>query len=127
MTSLIDQLESDEGFRAKPYQCTQDVWTFGHGFTFLTRDESREVLRMKVTKLERELHSSIKNLSPARQDVLVNMAFNLGVDGLYKFKMMWNAIYCGNYNRAADEMLNSKWAGQVKGRATRLADEMRKG
>lgn len=127
MTSLIDQLERDEGFRAKPYQCSEGVWTFGHGFTFLTRDESREVLRMKVTKLERELRSSIKNLSPARQDVLINMAFNLGVGGLYNFKMMWNAIYSGDYDRAADEMLDSKWARQVKGRATRLADEMRKG
>ena len=125
--TLIEQLEHDEGFRPKPYLCSENVWTFGHGFTFLTEDESRAVLQIKVNKLREALHSDIKNLTPARQNVILNMAYNLGINGLYRFKFMWNAIYRGDYDRAAREMLNSKWAVQVKGRAVRLADEMRKG
>ena len=125
--NLIDQLERDEGFREKPYQCTSGVWTIGHGFTYLTLEESRAVLNIRVNKLRSELNSSIKYLSPARQDVLLNMAYNLGVGGLFRFKFMWNAIYRKDFNRAAEEMLNSRWAKQVNGRAIRLAEAMRKG
>ena len=125
--TLSEQLELDEGFRPKPYQCTEGVWTFGHGFTYLTIEESRTVLRLKIDKLRADLHHDIKHLSPARQDVIINMAYNLGLGGLFGFKMMWAALYRGDYDTAADEMLNSRWARQVKGRAVRLADEMRKG
>lgn len=124
---LIDQIERDEGFREKPYKCTSDVWTFGHGFTYLTIEESRAVLKIRIESLRSILHQSINDLSPARQDVIVNMAFNLGVTGLFKFKRMWTALYQKDYNWAASEMLDSKWAKQVKGRAVRLADTMRRG
>ena len=125
--NLIDQLERDEGFRSKPYQDTEGIWTIGHGFTSLSLDESRKVLKMKVRKIQKQLSPLIRNLTPARQDVLVNMAYNLGLDGLYRFKRMWAAIYSNDYDKAAEEMLNSKWAIQVKGRAIRLAEIMRKG
>ena len=46
---------------------------------------------------------------------------------LNKFKKMWSAIEDEDYNNAAVEMLDSRWAEQVKGRATRLSDIMRTG
>jgi lysozyme len=125
--TLLEELERDEGFREKPYKCSEDVWTFGHGFTFLSVEESRVVLNMKIDKLRDTLNPSIKNLTPARQDVIVNMAYNLGIVGLFSFKLMWNAIYQKDWERASKEMLNSKWSRQVGGRAKRLAEEMRKG
>jgi lysozyme len=67
----------------------------------------------------------VLNLSPVRQDVLFNMAFNLGVSRLMLFKNTLAYIKNGNYNAAASNMLLSKWAGQVKGRAVRLANMMR--
>ena len=67
-----------------------------------------------------------------RAEVLLNMAFNLGVDGLLGFKntlaMLRAAIEgYGSYARVADGMLNSLWANQVGRRADELARQMRTG
>ena len=59
--------------------------------------------------------------------IVANMAFNLGMPRLNKFKKMWSAIEDEDYNNAAVEMLDSRWAEQVKGRATRLSNIMRTG
>ena len=59
--------------------------------------------------------------------VCVNMAFNLGMPRLNKFKKMWSAIEDEDYDHAAVEMLDSRWASQVKGRATKLANAMHNG
>lgn len=68
----------------------------------------------------------------ARAEVLLNMTFNLGVDGLLKFKntlSMLRAAVEGHasYSRVADGMLNSLWARQVGRRADELAQQMRTG
>lgn len=67
-----------------------------------------------------------------RAEVLLNMAFNMGVDGLLRFKntlaMLRAAIEGhGSYGRVADGMLNSLWAKQVGRRADELARQMRTG
>ena len=66
-----------------------------------------------------------EGLGDARREVLVNMAFNLGYWKLNKFVKFKQALMERNYDRAAHEMLDSKWSGQVKGRAQRLAKVMR--
>lgn len=85
------------------------------------------ILKTRVKRLHNQLLPSMKNLSPARQEVLVNMSFNLGVEGLFKFRRMWAAIRAHNFDLAADEMLDSKWARQVGSRAEELSEKMRKG
>ncbi len=69
----------------------------------------------------------IAGLDGARQGVLYNMSFNLGIKGLLGFRNTLRMVECGQYADAAAGMLNSKWARQVKGRATRLACQMRTG
>jgi lysozyme len=127
MRDLVRQLKRHEGFRSKPYQCTAGVWTWGYGFTSITEDEADLVLRLKVLDLRHTLHSRIYHLTPLRQNVIINMAYNLGLEGIGKFRRMWTAIDAGDYNLAADEMLNSKWARQVGNRAVELAEQMRTG
>lgn len=61
------------------------------------------------------------------RDVLVEMAFQLGEHGLDKFLQMKAAIIAQKWDRAADEMLNSKWAQQTPNRAQSLAEIMRNG
>ena len=67
------------------------------------------------------------NTDPIRQKVLIDMAVNLGVGGLLQFRRMIAAIELGDYGAAADQMLDSRWAEQVKTRADRLAEMMRTG
>jgi lysozyme len=55
------------------------------------------------------------------------MAFNLGVPRLCKFRKMWAEVHEKDFTTASHEMLDSKWARQVKGRATELADLMKAG
>lgn len=68
-----------------------------------------------------------KCLDPIRQMVLIDMAFNLGINNLLQFKKTLQAIEQANYTEAAKEMLNSKWAIQVGKRALRLAKMMESG
>ena len=74
-----------------------------------------------------QTHPIVLTLSAERQIVLGEMAFNLGVPRLSGFKKMWAALAVGDFDQAALEMLDSKWATQVHGRATRLAEELRRG
>ena len=68
-----------------------------------------------------------KNLSDARQRVLVNMCFNLGLTRLLGFKKFLAALEAEDWDRAAEEMLDSKWAVQVGPRSTRLRDLLLEG
>ena len=65
-------------------------------------------------------------LDPARQMVVMNMIFNMG-NRFDAFKKMHAAMDLGDYAEAAVQMLDSRWAAQVKGRANMLADQMREG
>ena len=83
-----------------------------------------------VQIVENELlaaHPCVAELDSVRQLVLVDMAFNMGVPRLRGFKKMWAAIHKGDYTTAAKEMLDSRWANQVKSRSTILANMMHVG
>lgn len=133
---LIAALKIDEGLRLKAYKDTVGVWTVGYGRahvapnTVWTQEQAERALIEDVTRHNAEMHRAIpwaKNLDPVRRRVLENMAFNLGVKGLLGFKNTLEFVRTGQYDKAADGMLFSKWAKQVKGRAVRLAQEMRTG
>ena len=126
---FIRQLEKDEGFRAKPYQDSAGVWTIGHGLTYLTKDESAAIVAMRLDDIQDRLNRErwYRKLSDKRKDVIIQMVYNLGFYGVCQFVNMIDAIDREDWNSAADEMLNSKWAEQVGKRAKRLAKQMRRG
>ncbi len=62
-----------------------------------------------------------------RGEVLVEMAYQIGAGGLFKFKKMWAALAVGAYSGAAHEMLDSRWAKQTPKRAKELAEIMQTG
>ena len=142
---LREELKRDEGFSRKPYKDTMGYWTIGYGHctgnelpTLIARGISEEFanellegdiqVAIEQTELLCLKHSiDFDKLSDARQRVLVNMCFNLGAVGLSKFKRMWYCIAYKDWNGAAEEMLESSWSKQVKGRAARLATMMKEG
>ena len=69
----------------------------------------------------------LANLDVVRFAALENMAFNLGVNGLLEFTETLAAIKQGNYDLAAEDMLQSEWAQQVGDRAKRLAEQIKTG
>jgi lysozyme len=62
-----------------------------------------------------------------RQAVLMNMAFQLGIAGLMKFKSTLAFIEAGDYENASANMLKSLWAKQTPNRASEMAQQMRTG
>jgi lysozyme len=100
---------------------------YEHG---ITEADARYLAENDVQIVEEELvrsHPCVDKLDSVRQLVLMDMAFNMGVPRLCKFKNMWNAIHNEDFPNAAKEMLDSRWAIQVKSRSTKLANAMHNG
>lgn len=132
--NLVDLLTLHEGYRQFPYRCTAGKLTIGIGFnlddTGLFEDEAKAVLSLRIMRTARQLEKHlpwITNLDPVRQAVLLDMAYNLGVPGLLKFKNTLADVQAGRYAAAAGKMLQSKWADQVGKRAVRLSQMMESG
>lgn len=137
-SELTRQLKGDEGVKPCAYQDHLGFWTIGVGrlvderkpgsglrpeeITFLLNNDIDD----RIRELGRRLPFFIE-LDPARQGVLLNMSFQMGVDGLLGFKNTLKLVEQGRYDEAAEGMLNSKWAGQTPERARRLAVQMRTG
>lgn len=134
---LIKELRRDEGVVPHAYQDSLGYWTIGVGRLIdrrkggrLTEDEIDYLLTNDIRECEADLDRQLpwwRKLSDARQRVLLNMRFNLGMAGLLSFKRTLTSIQEGNYELAAVQMLESKWATQVGARARRLSDMMRNG
>ena len=98
--------------------------------TGLTEEEAYYLCMNDIAIVEKELLQNkpiVNQLDAVRQMVLVDMAFNMGVPRLCKFKKMWNAIYEKKWEAASLEMLDSRWARQVGRRASILSDAMKNG
>ena len=128
---LIDQLKRDEGFSDKMYKDTVGMWTIGYGTNLdigISEEEAEYLLQNRVNKVidsAEEKFSWFKDLSLPRQAVVINMVYNLGIEGFSKFNVTIDSISKGRYEEAAKHMMDSKWATQVKGRARRLAEQMK--
>jgi lysozyme len=137
-SELIRQLRADEGERANVYQDSLGYWTIGVGRLVdpakkgggLRSDEIAYLLNNdvddRIEALTRKL-PWFQDLDDARRGVLLNMAFQLGVEGLLGFKSTLQLVMEGKYENAAHAMLQSKWAAQTPARAKRLAEQMRSG
>ena len=68
--------------------------------------------------------SAFSSLSDERQEVILNMAFNMGRSKLNGFDQLRYHLQNDNWNGAMQEMLDSDWSGQVGNRALRLGKVM---
>ena len=133
MHSIEDQLILHEGLRLKPYSCTAGKLTIGVGRNLkdkgITHDEAMILLRNDIAEVTAQLERFdwFRALGPVRRKVLIDMCFNLGMAGLLGFQKMIEALKRADYEAAADEMVNSRWYGQVGERGRRLVAMMRTG
>lgn len=149
--NLIEQLKEQEGFRGNYYQCTANKKTIGYGRNVdnnpfstkelemlgredfdcepMTEDEAEQLLLNDVNEVIELIKGRLPwdVLCDARKAVCVNMAFNIGIAGFFQFKNMLSAISSGDYEKAAVEMLDSRWKNQVGYRAITLALQMNGG
>ena len=126
---LIEELKRDEGVVLSLYQCSAGKNTIGVGRNLddrgITEDESDYLLSNDIDLCVEELEGTFPwftTLSDARQRVMVNMCFNLGLSRLLGFEKFLAAMEAGDWETAGIEMLDSKWAVQVGNRSERLKD-----
>lgn len=134
--AYIERIKLDEGLRLKPYKDTADPpkTTIGYGRNLddkgITKEEAEFLFTNDCKEVIEGLERGIpwfRNLSQARQGVLVNMAFNLGVPGLLKWTNTLKAMERGDFDKAAAYMQGSLWRTQVGLRAARLIEQVRVG
>ena len=135
---LVRQLRGDEGVEPCVYRDSLGYWTIGIGrlvdkrkpgaglrpieIDFLLNNDIED----RINELTRRL-KWFQDLDDARRGVLLNMSFQLGVDGLLKFERTLGLVEAGQYDLAAHAMLQSLWAKQTPVRAKRMAEQMRGG
>lgn len=134
--ALIDKVKAQEGFKSHPYTDSVGKLTIGYGFNIapdgpgLTAEECSYVLTIRLTKVHADVFNALpwfRGLNTARADVLVDMAYNMGLNGLLGFHRMLAMAEVGNYEGAAAAGLESKWATQVGQRAKDLMEQLRTG
>jgi len=134
---IEDQLRRDEGERLSAYQDHLGYWTIGIGRMIdarkgggISTDEATMLLRNDIARIRVELLQRLPwfvHLDSVRQGVLMNMTFQMGINGVMAFQQTLAKVQASDYAAAADRMLQSKWATQTPERANRLAKQMRDG
>jgi len=136
MSKLIEQLKRHEGVRTHAYKCSADYITVGVGRNIdedgglgLSDDEIDYLLANDIKRCKQELValSWFVDLDEVRQDALINLCFNLGLTRLLGFRNAMAAMAEGDYEKAADEFLDSRWATQVGQRAVEVTNMIRSG
>lgn len=135
---LTRQLKADEGVKAQAYSDHLGYLTIGVGRLIDARKPGSGLRPSEIDMLlQNDIDDRIEaltrrlpwfqNLDDARRGVLLNMSFQLGVDGLLGFKNTLRMVEDADYMGAARNMLQSKWAQQTPARANRMAEQMRTG
>ena len=131
---IAESLKFEEGYRAHVYLCSAGAQTVGYGRNVdadggigISEEEADYLLRNDIARTidECKRWDWFDRLDPSRQSVVVQLCFQLGYPRLSNFNRMLTALSQQDYETAAVELLDSRFAEQVPERARRLADQMR--
>ncbi len=148
----LESIKLHEGFRSKPYidplvlrnpehygisKTSMNTIkkyfdklkiTFGYGFTFITEEEADLVLQCRLETIKNKLESRINffdELPEPVQEALIEMAYQMGVDGLLKFKKTLKYLSQGNWYKAYQEAKDSRWYKQTTNRAEEVLSKIK--
>lgn len=133
MSRLTDYITAEEGLRLKPYRDHLGVLTVGVGRNLehkgLSAEEAQWLLENDLGECEDDLVCLFGRvwfrLEEARRAALLGMRFQLGGAGFRGFRQLIRAVEGGDWNTAAAEALDSRWAQQTPSRAQRVAQMLR--
>ena len=137
MSRLLQSVKKHEGYRNKVYLDTLGKRTVGVGHLCVEdfwEDNKEYEEKFLMTILKHDLQTAIKGaerllkdcpvLDDLAKEIIIEMVFQLGETGVSKFKNMIKALKIPDYQTAAIEMLDSKWAKQTPERAAGMSSEM---
>jgi len=136
---LLESVKKHEGYRNKVYLDTLGKRTVGVGHLCVEdfwEDEKEYEEKFLMTILEHDLQTAIKSaeklceglkISDDAKILIIEMIFQLGGNGVSKFRKMWQALQQDppDYAEASVQMLDSRWAKQTPNRANEMADHMK--
>ena len=137
---LMESVKKHEGYRNKVYLDTLGKRTVGVGHLCVEdfwEDDKEYEEKFLMEILAEDLQNAIKgarelkeehsctDIDEIAQEIIVEMVFQLGKNGVSKFKNMWKALSEHNYTGASYEMLDSKWAKHTPNRAKSMAELMK--
>ena len=129
---IEEMIKEHEGYGGEVYSDTEGVLTCGWGHALHVG--SPVPLRASLGFFQQDIRIVMEDyeklnlyLDDVRRGVVYDMLYNLGLTKLLKFKKFLKALREDDYEVASKEMLDSKWAIQVKGRAKKLAKMMQTG
>ena len=132
MQDLLESIKKHEGFVEHVYDDSLGIPTIGYGFAIkdlvLDEDIAEEILIRKLERLKRNANSRfrwLEDMPVVVQEVILNMCYQLGVTGVSKFRRAISALQEGDWDEAANEMLDSLWARQTPNRAKELSNIVR--
>jgi lysozyme len=130
MRKVQQSIVEHEGFKSTPYPDPLHGWkipTFGHGLTYITEKESADIVNKRIVRIDTILRGELrfyKNLPESAKHVLIEMAYQMGIAGLMDFGKTLMLLEEWDFQGAAKEMLDSKWATQTPQRAQELSDRI---
>ena len=152
--TIKKEIRANEGFREKTYADPIHKWkvpTVGYGFSLkeahvqkalkqagvnisninnvvLNKQQAEKALDLLLNQAiadARALFPNYDSLPFIPKKLMTDMSYNLGKPKLSGFTELRKAIAANDFNKAADEMKDSKWYRDVKSRGVRMVDEMR--
>ena len=131
--TLRDLIKLHEGVESHAYKCSQNKITIGVGRNIdptgigLSPDEIDYLLDNDIARCIAELgqFSWFENLSETRRFAVIDMNFNLGITRFKGFKKAIAAMSISDFDTAADEFFDSRWAKQVGNRAITICEMIR--
>ena len=133
---LREMLRRHEGVRNFVYMCSEGYETIGVGRNIadsglgLSDDEVDYLLDNDIKRVREELNDEyywFGALNAARQEAMIDISFNLGQTRLRGFKKALDAMSSEDFDRAADEFMDSRWSEQVGNRAAEVTEMIRTG
>lgn len=137
---LIRQLRYEEGVRLKVYRCSEGKRTIGIGRNLdanpefegniipdeITEDVAEAILLHDILQAEKHVAAAwhgFELLTGPRRDAVIQMVFQLGLDGFLGFKKLRQHLLKCEWVQAKAAALDSKWARQTPERAKRVANQ----
>ena len=134
MNKLIEQLKIHEGFRSTVYTCSGGKKTVGYGRNLqdigISEEEAEMLLKNDIYEATNQLLNAfpwMATFSDVRISAMINFTFNVGIGTVRKFSNTIEYLKNEDWEAAADEMMDSKWAEQVGDRAIQITEQIRTG
>ena len=120
--------------KLKPYLCTSKKLTIGIGRNLddvgISKEEAEMLLKNDIYEATNQLLNAfpfMATFSDVRISAMINFTFNVGIGTVRKFSNTIEYLKNEDWDAAADEMMDSKWAEQVGDRAIQITEQIRTG